>query len=261
LEKRDFVLKRPARGAGILLAGDNFGCGSSREHAPRALVQFGFRAVISTSFADIFKGNALKNSLLPIVVPREVHAKLFELVNPNPEATVKVDLAVQTVTLPDGTAVEFLVDGFMKHCLLGGIDELGYIQSLESEIAAYERAHPAPINTLVGSSWTVQSSAPPRTSGKSRSRVNGGVLHFVRHGRGGLAFHDKSSILLVSGALLPANRATHQLVSTRSMVSGADQHASTARYGGFDPGRRAADCSQPTRAPEALAQTITGNSR
>jgi 3-isopropylmalate/(R)-2-methylmalate dehydratase small subunit len=151
-EKPDFVLNRPgARGAGILLAGDNFGCGSSREHAPWALVQFGFRAVISTSFADIFKGNALKNSLLPIAVPRDVHAKLFELVNANPETTVKVDLAARTVALPDGTAVEFPVDGFMKHCLLEGIDELGYIQSLEAEIAAFEGSHPAPIDTLAGS--------------------------------------------------------------------------------------------------------------
>src|SRR3989442_9453968 len=97
--KPDFILNQPrAKGAAVLLAGDNFGCGSSREHAPWALTQFGFRAVISTSFADIFKQNALKNSLIPIVVPPDVHAKLFALPE---DATVKVDLATQTLTLPD----------------------------------------------------------------------------------------------------------------------------------------------------------------
>jgi 3-isopropylmalate/(R)-2-methylmalate dehydratase small subunit len=142
--KPDFILNTPeAKAAKILLAGDNFGCGSSREHAPWALLQYGFRAVISTSFADIFRGNSLKNSLLPIVVPRDVHAELFR----NPNATVKVDLAAQTLTLPSGRAVEFPVDGFSKHCLLEGIDELGYILQQELAIASFEGAHPAPINT------------------------------------------------------------------------------------------------------------------
>src|ERR1700738_4299651 len=108
----DFVLNKPeSKACQILLAGDNFGCGSSREHAPWALTQYGFRAVISTSFADIFRANALKNALLPIVVPRDVHAALFA----NPEGTVKVDLASQTLTLPDGGKVEFEVDSFAKH--------------------------------------------------------------------------------------------------------------------------------------------------
>ena len=142
--KPDFILNQPrAKAAQILLAGDNFGCGSSREHAPWALLQYGFRAVISTSFADIFRGNALKNSLLPIVVPRDVHAVLFA----NPDAVVKVDLAAQTLTLPGGRAVEFPVDGFSKHCLLEGIDELGYILQQEPAIAAFEAAHPPSINT------------------------------------------------------------------------------------------------------------------
>jgi len=142
--KPDFILNTPeAKAAKILLAGDNFGCGSSREHAPWALLQYGFRAVISTSFADIFRGNSLKNSLLPIVVPRDVHAELFR----NPNATVKVDLAAQTLTLPSGRAVEFPVDGFSKHCLLEGIDELGYILHQSPAIASFEAAHPAPINT------------------------------------------------------------------------------------------------------------------
>ncbi len=142
----DFVLNQPeAQGALVLLAGDNFGCGSSREHAPWALTQFGFRAVISTSFADIFKGNSLKNSLLPIVVPPDVHAALFAAV---PDATVKIDLAKQTLTSPDGRAVEFQIDGFAKHCLLEGVDELGYILQQSPAISAYEAAHPAPINTL-----------------------------------------------------------------------------------------------------------------
>jgi 3-isopropylmalate/(R)-2-methylmalate dehydratase small subunit len=133
--KPDFILNRPeAKGAQVLVAGDNFGCGSSREHAPWALVQFGFRAVVSTSFADIFKQNSLKNGLLPIVVPADVHARLLA----SPGACVKVDLAAQTLTLADGRAVEFPVDAFAKHCLLEGIDELGYILGQEPAIAAYE---------------------------------------------------------------------------------------------------------------------------
>ncbi len=142
--KPDFVLNKPeSKACQVLLAGDNFGCGSSREHAPWALTQYGFRAVISTSFADIFKGNSLKNSLLPIVVPPDVHAELLK----NPDAAVKVDLASQTLTLPSGRKVEFPVDGFAKHCLLEGIDELGYILQQEPAIAAFEAAHPAGIDT------------------------------------------------------------------------------------------------------------------
>ena len=144
--KPDFVLNKPeSKACQILLAGDNFGCGSSREHAPWALTQYGFRAVISTSFADIFRANALKNSLLPIVVPQDIHAELFQ----NPNQTVKVDLASQKLTLADGRTVEFPVDEFSKHCLLEGIDELGYILQQETAIAAFEEQHAARINTLV----------------------------------------------------------------------------------------------------------------
>jgi 3-isopropylmalate/(R)-2-methylmalate dehydratase small subunit len=144
--KPDFILNQPrAKGAGILLAGDNFGCGSSREHAPWALTQFGFRAVISTSFADIFKQNALKNALLPIVVSPEVHAELFSLPE---DGKVTVDLASQTLTLPSGRQVKFDVDEFSKHCLLNGVDELGYIQQNEAAIASFEVSHKAAINTL-----------------------------------------------------------------------------------------------------------------
>jgi 3-isopropylmalate/(R)-2-methylmalate dehydratase small subunit len=143
--KPDFILNQPeSKARQILLAGDNFGCGSSREHAPWALTQYGFRAVISTSFADIFRANALKNSLLPIVVPRDIHGELLR----NPNATVKVDLATQIITLADGRAIEFPVDEFSKHCLLEGIDELGYILQQEQAIAAFEGEHAAPINTL-----------------------------------------------------------------------------------------------------------------
>jgi 3-isopropylmalate/(R)-2-methylmalate dehydratase small subunit len=144
--KPDFILNQPgAKGAEILLAGDNFGCGSSREHAPWALTQFGFRAVISTSFADIFRQNSLKNSLLPVVVPPEVHAALFKLAE---SATVAIDLAAQTLTLPGGRAVEFPIDPFAKHCLLNGIDELGYIRQQEAAIAAYEAKRACAVNTL-----------------------------------------------------------------------------------------------------------------
>ena len=141
----DFILNQPrGQGAQVLLAGDNFGCGSSREHAPWALTQFGFRAVISTSFADIFKQNSLKNSLLPIVVPADVHAELFAA---GPDATVKIDLANQTLTIPSGRKVAFPVDEFAKHCLVNGVDELGYILQHEAEIAAYEAGRVGSVDT------------------------------------------------------------------------------------------------------------------
>jgi 3-isopropylmalate/(R)-2-methylmalate dehydratase small subunit len=144
----DFILNQPrAKGAHVLLAGDNFGCGSSREHAPWALTQFGFRAVISTSFADIFKQNSLKNSLLPIVFPANAHAALFALVERDPDTQVTVDLASQTVTLPDGRAVEFPVDPFSKHCMLEGVDELGYILKNEAAIRAFEALRVGSIDT------------------------------------------------------------------------------------------------------------------
>jgi 3-isopropylmalate/(R)-2-methylmalate dehydratase small subunit len=144
--KPDFILNTPRGQNGqILLAGDNFGCGSSREHAPWALTQFGFRAVISTSFADIFKQNSLKNSLLPIVVSAAIHAKLFALPE---DAKVKIDLPSQTLTLPDGERVEFAVDSFSKTCLLEGIDELGWILKQQPAIAGYEQTRVSTLNTL-----------------------------------------------------------------------------------------------------------------
>jgi 3-isopropylmalate/(R)-2-methylmalate dehydratase small subunit len=143
--KPDFILNTDAaKGAQILVAGDNFGCGSSREHAPWALTQFGFKAVVSTSFADIFKGNSLKNGLLPIVVPAHIHAALLE----SPGAIVKIDLASETLTLPDGTAVQFPIDAFSKHCLLEGVDELGYILKQDAAISEYEAQRIGSINTL-----------------------------------------------------------------------------------------------------------------
>jgi 3-isopropylmalate/(R)-2-methylmalate dehydratase small subunit len=147
--KPDFILNQPkVRGAEVLLAGDNFGCGSSREHAPWALTQFGFRAVISTSFADIFRGNSLKNSLLPIVVPPDVHEALFATIAKNPDARVKIDLAAQKLTLPDGRAVDFPVDAFAKQCLLDGVDEMGYILKQAAPIAAFEAQREGSIDTL-----------------------------------------------------------------------------------------------------------------
>jgi 3-isopropylmalate/(R)-2-methylmalate dehydratase small subunit len=134
-----------AKGCQILVAGDNFGCGSSREHAPWALTQYGFRAIISTSFADIFRNNALKNSLLPIAVGAVTHQRLLSL---DREARVRVDLAAQTLTFPDGTAVTFPVDEFSKFLLLEGVDELGYILQQEDAIQAFESARAGSINTL-----------------------------------------------------------------------------------------------------------------
>lgn len=134
----DFVLNKPeSAGAHILLAGDNFGCGSSREHAPWALTAYGFRVVISTSFADIFRSNSLKNGLLPIVVDQATHQLLFELAGEAPRAELTVDLESQTLSYPGGT-VHFPIDPFNKTCLLNGMDELGYILGFEEEITAYE---------------------------------------------------------------------------------------------------------------------------
>jgi 3-isopropylmalate/(R)-2-methylmalate dehydratase small subunit len=142
--KPDFVLNTPeAQGAQILLAGDNFGCGSSREHAPWALTGYGFRAVVSTSFADIFRNNALKNGLLPIVVGEAVQAELMNGVARAPRAELSVDLERQTLTLPTGREVSFPIDPFSKACLLKGTDELGYLLSFEREIAAFENAERA----------------------------------------------------------------------------------------------------------------------
>ena len=145
----DFVLNKPeSQGVEILLAGDNFGCGSSREHAPWALTQFGFKAVISTSFADIFKQNSLKNSLLPIEVTREIHAKLFRLREADQSMKLKIDLASQTMTMPDGESVSFAVDPFSKTCVLEGVDEIGYILKQLSAVEAFEASQVGGLNTL-----------------------------------------------------------------------------------------------------------------
>jgi 3-isopropylmalate/(R)-2-methylmalate dehydratase small subunit len=136
--KPEFILNKPeSTGAQILLAGDNFGCGSSREHAPWALTGYGFRAVISTSFADIFTNNALKNGLLPIIVDQKTHQDLFDIIKKTPRTELTVDLASQTLSYPDGS-VSFPIDPFNKTCLLNGVDELGYILGFEKEITAFE---------------------------------------------------------------------------------------------------------------------------
>jgi len=136
----EFVLNQEQyQDACILLAGDNFGCGSSREHAPWALLGWGVQAVISTSFADIFKSNALKNGLLPVVVDEDTHRSLLDLTEEAPHAEVDIDLDAQVLKLPDGSTVEFPVDAFAKRCLLAGVDQLGYIQSFDEQIAHYEK--------------------------------------------------------------------------------------------------------------------------
>ena len=138
----DFVLNKPEmRGRQVLLAGDNFGCGSSREHAPWALVDYGFRAIISTSFADIFRNNSLKNGLLPVVVGSEVHQALFDTLSVDPEAEVVVDLEAQALTLPDGQTVNFQIDPFARTCLLQGVDELGYLLNLDERISEFEKQY------------------------------------------------------------------------------------------------------------------------
>lgn len=136
----DFVLNKPQyRDAKILLAGDNFGCGSSREHAPWALTAFGFRAVISTTIADIFKNNALKNGLLPVVLSGEEYRQLKEEVLATPDAQVTIHLEEQVVVFPSGRRASFTIDPFSKFCLLNGVDELEYILRFEQKIVEYEQ--------------------------------------------------------------------------------------------------------------------------
>jgi len=137
----DFVLNRPeAVGCEVLVAGRNFGCGSSREHAPWALLGYGIRAVISTEIADIFRGNALKNGLLPVTVDESTAAWLLA----HPGAAVTIDLETTRLTLPTGVSIEFPIEAFARHCLLHGIDELGYLRGKLPEIERYESMHTGP---------------------------------------------------------------------------------------------------------------------
>ncbi|HZD72422.1 MAG TPA: 3-isopropylmalate dehydratase small subunit [Actinomycetota bacterium] len=146
----DFVLNRSGmRGRRILLAGDNFGAGSSREHAPWALIGYGFRVVLSTSFADIFRNNALKNGLLPVELPAAAHTSVVALLEADPDAELTVDLERCTVTLPGGETVGFEVDPFSRQMLLEGTDELGFLLAQSDAVAAYEAAHPRRVDTTL----------------------------------------------------------------------------------------------------------------
>ena len=139
-ENPDFVLNRPAyRKAQIIVAGDNFGCGSSREHAPWALLDFGIRCVISTSFADIFYNNCFKNGLLPIALPQEVIDQLMDDAGKGANAVLTIDLESQTITRPDGEKIHFDIDPFRKHCLLNGLDDIGLTLAKAGEIDSYEK--------------------------------------------------------------------------------------------------------------------------
>jgi 3-isopropylmalate/(R)-2-methylmalate dehydratase small subunit len=145
----EFPFNRPEfQDAQILLAGDNFGCGSSREHAPWALEGWGIRAVISTSFADIFRNNAMKNGLLPVIVPPDVHQDLLTLAVDDPRCRVTIDLEAQRLILPGGREVTFPIDDFNKSCMLTGTDALGYLLDHKNQIEAYEKAHSKKGNLL-----------------------------------------------------------------------------------------------------------------
>jgi 3-isopropylmalate/(R)-2-methylmalate dehydratase small subunit len=149
LREPRFILDEPAMaGRRILLVGDNFGAGSSREHAPWALTSWGIRAILSTSFADIFRNNALKNGLLPIAVEEDEHRHLFELVAANPDTELTVDLDSQVVHLPGDEDLPFDVDPFARMMLLAGTDEMGYLLGKTAEIDRWEAEHPARVNTL-----------------------------------------------------------------------------------------------------------------
>lgn len=146
--KPEFVLNKPQyQGAQVLIGGNNFGCGSSREHAPWALMGAGFRAIVSTYFADIFRNNALKNGLLPVVVDEETHRQLISLAEEDPTTSVTIDLEQQVLVLPDGRRVTFPIDGFSKHCLLNGVDQLGYLLALDDEVVHFEQDNPARVVT------------------------------------------------------------------------------------------------------------------
>jgi 3-isopropylmalate/(R)-2-methylmalate dehydratase small subunit len=141
-QKPDFILNRPeARGAQILFAGDNFGCGSSREHAPWALTSFGFKAIVSTSMADIFRSNALKNGLLPVILSQTDYRKLKEEILQSSDAELTIDLEKQLIVFPSGHSVEFPIDPFSKFCLLNGVDELEYLQKFSKEVEKYEKTY------------------------------------------------------------------------------------------------------------------------
>jgi 3-isopropylmalate/(R)-2-methylmalate dehydratase small subunit len=173
-----FVLNRPEMaGRQVLLAGDNFGAGSSREHAPWALRAFGFRAVLATSFADIFRANALKNELLPVELPADVHADLAAAVEADPDAEVAVDLDAQTLTLPGGRPVGFQVDAFARRMLLEGTDELGFLLAQGDAAAAYEAAHPPRVDTLAPTGappWVPADRGTPRPDPSSAPAPPGG---------------------------------------------------------------------------------------
>jgi 3-isopropylmalate/(R)-2-methylmalate dehydratase small subunit len=157
LKEPRFVLDQPGmEGRRILLAGDNFGCGSSREHAPWALAAWGISAVITTSCADIFRGNALKNGVLPILVDPERLTQLFELVARDPSVELTVDLESQVVHLPGDEDLPFDVDPFSKLMLLKGTDEMGYLLARSSEIDAWEQSHPPRVDTRSGAEVTVE---------------------------------------------------------------------------------------------------------
>jgi 3-isopropylmalate/(R)-2-methylmalate dehydratase small subunit len=148
LQDPPFILDQPGMaGRAILLVGDNFGAGSSREHAPWALTAWGVRAILSTGFADIFRNNSLKNGLLPIVVTPDVHRRLRVLIERDPDAQLTVDLSEQGVLLPDGSTIDFDIDPFAKQMLLAGTDELGYLLSKDADIARWEAGHPPRIET------------------------------------------------------------------------------------------------------------------
>jgi len=147
--KEDFILNTAqGKQAQILVAGDNFGCGSSREHAPWAIMGYGFRAVVSTSFADIFRNNSLKLGLVPVVVDKDTHLQLLSLIEEDPATAVTIDLASQTLQLPDGRKVGFPIDNFSKTCILGGLDQLGYLQTHTTAVKQYETIHADRVNTL-----------------------------------------------------------------------------------------------------------------
>jgi len=140
--KSDFILNQPQhRGAQILLAGDNFGCGSSREHAPWALTAFGFHAVISTMIADIFRSNSMKNGLLPVILTAAEHKQLKDEIQKSPNAEVTINLEKQEITFPSGAHAQFPIDPFSKFCLLNGVDELEYLRRFTNEVEQYESAH------------------------------------------------------------------------------------------------------------------------
>ena len=257
-----FVLDRPEMaGRRILLAGDNFGTGSSREHAPWALRAWGIEAILSTSFADIFRSNALKNGVLPIVVDPATHRRLFELLERDPDAELRVDLAEQGILLPDGSTIDFDVDPFARMMLLAGTDEIGYVLGHDDAIAAWEAAHPPRVDTRArrGRRLTPDPAGRARRGTAPAPRAVCGAMTTLRTVPSSTAASVLVALLLVAGCAGAGSTAS----STAPPAPARPQTRRTLRRRPRCPARRTRRRHRPGRTTRrsAAARTATRHGR